>query len=317
MANTPFDTFFKKAVEHEGKVCEDVPGDNGGPTKWGITIGRFCTSKGIKVPKRGSKAFETLKAELFALTEGEIKTFYRRDYWDAVRADELPPGINYAVADWGLNAGPSRAVKAAQKLCGNNQTGRMDDETLGEVSAYDPVEFIIMLSDERTRFYNAIVANRPKQRKFLNGWISRTGDVRRAAISMAGKITPQPTDTAAMPKAAGDDTHDAPPSVVKEAVKSKSNNLLVVMIGLVWAKIQGGMAWLAERIGDFADVAGETVSEVGDTIAPLKALAKLVQVNIDGVIWAGIVTAIAVCVLSRHTRDKVSLAFARLINKAN
>ena len=34
-----FDFFFQKALDHEGRVYEDVPGDRGGPTKCGVTLG--------------------------------------------------------------------------------------------------------------------------------------------------------------------------------------------------------------------------------------------------------------------------------------
>ena len=42
-----FDLFFQKALDHEGRVYEDVPGDRGGPTKCGVTLGRWCEVREI------------------------------------------------------------------------------------------------------------------------------------------------------------------------------------------------------------------------------------------------------------------------------
>lgn len=306
-AQTPFDDFFKRAVEHEGKVCEDVPGDGGGPTKWGITIGRLCTSKGIKVPKRGTAAFEALKEELYALSEAQIKEFYRRDYWDVVRADELPPGINYICADFSLNSGPSRAIKALQKLCGNPQTGKMDDQTLAEAHAFDRVELIMLYQEERTRFLNAIVANRPNQRKFLKGWLNRVGDVKRAAIKMADAESsasapaPQP-----MPKATVPDT--PPPSPAKEAIKSPSIWLLfTTLLGKVLDFFFGIGNAIADWLGSLADLLTAAQTETDTTIAPLASLSRTLEINL-GSIMTWVTALVLLVVIFRHLGDKVEKA---------
>jgi lysozyme family protein len=289
-----FDQFFDRAVKHEGKVCEDEPGDSGGPTKWGVTIGRLATIKRMKEPKRGTAAFESLKAELFALSESQISDIYRKDYWNAVRADDLPPGLNYAVADFGLNSGPARAVSALQKICGNARTGRLDAETIAEAKSGDTVDLIIRYCDERARFLNAIVAEKPKQGKFLKGWLSRVGDVRRTAIkdfekSPAVAAEPPPMR---MPKA------EPPPvpSTVQTASRSWSIKLLVAGIAATLEKV----------FSFFTGFLPDAASEVDAVAGPLTSLGGMLKLNMSGILAAATI-GIMVVVVFRHLRDKREL----------
>lgn len=306
-ASDPFADWFRRAVEFEGKVNEDVPGDNGGPTRWGITLGRLASVRGVKTPKRGTAAFESLKADLYALSEDQIREIYRRDYWEAVRADELPPGLSLAVADFALNSGPARAVKALQKALGNPQTGVMEEETLGEANAYERVDLIMLYQAERQRFLNAIVDSRPNQRKFLRGWTQRVDDVRRAAIATAEKAPePEPVALAAMPKA------EAPappnPTVVGEASRSWSVRILLGMIG-TWISdaFFGVTEWVSHALDWIVMVARDTAAETAGALMPLASLAGTLKLNLGRVtIWLGV--AFLVIVLARHVKDKVDLA---------
>lgn len=290
-----FDDFFARAIEHEGKVCEDVPGDRGGPTKWGITLGRLADCRGVREPKRGTAAFESLKADLFALGESEIKDIYRKDYWDAVRADELPAGICYAVSDYSLNSGPSRAIKALQKLCGNPQTGRMDDETIREANAFQPVELIMLYCDERARFLNAIVESNPSQRKFLKGWLSRVGDVRRAAIKDA-EGAPAREVTTAMPKAElGPEPTHAGTALTSGTVQAGA----------------GGLATIGIAASDvLKDGLPEVTAQAQDLAGPIQSMMHLVKQHSSGIMLA-VVGVLLVVMIVRHVRDKRELKALR------
>lgn len=101
------------------------------------------------------------------------------------------------------------------------------------------------------------------------------------------------------------------PSVAKEAAKSKTVQSGAGVIALVMAKVSGALRVVGDWLGSAVDVAGDTVTDVDSTISPLTALAKLIQVNLEGVIWTSIVIAIVVVMMARHTRDKVRLAEAQ------
>lgn len=280
MSSRRFDSFFDRAVRHEGKICEDVPGDNGGPTKWGITLGRYCDVIGVPTPERGTAAFEKHKAGLFALSEEAIRNIYRHSYWDAVRADELRSGLDLMTVDFALNSGPARAVKLMQKLMGNKQTGKMDDETLREANGWHTTELIDIYMDAREDFLNGIVAKNPKQRKFLRGWLNRTADVRKAAKADVNKAK-EPPPPAVLPKAEPVAPPPPPPPPVKEvikeevveAVKSPTN---AIGVGFLMALLDWVFGW----VGWFYSLLPEMSSEVKTATEPLQALGEATKMNL-------------------------------------
>ena len=40
-----------------------------------------------------------------ALTKAEAGQIYRKNYWDVIKGDQLPPGVDYAVFDFAVNSG--------------------------------------------------------------------------------------------------------------------------------------------------------------------------------------------------------------------
>jgi lysozyme family protein len=80
----------------------DHPADPGGATNLGITIGTLSKWRGRPVTK----------AEVRALTKTEAAQIYRKNYWDAVKGDMLPRGVDLSVFDFGVNSGPSRGLAA-------------------------------------------------------------------------------------------------------------------------------------------------------------------------------------------------------------
>lgn len=296
-----FDFFFEKALDHEGRVSEDVPGDRGGPTRYGVTLGRLATIKKVPVPSRGTQAFEKLKAELYALTEDQIKEIYRRDYWDAVKADDLPDGLDYCVADFGLNSGPSRAVRYLQKQVGNPETGKMDDETLREIHDYPAEDAITSYCAARTKFLKSIVANDPKQNKFLKGWLRRVAEVQAASLKLAEKA-PAPAPVEVLPKAMADDP--TPPSMAQVAVKSKS--FWINVQALLWAVVApfvGLFNWIVDGVSAFIGIAPDIQDEVSTVAETGSTVASYLNMNVARFTFPLIVIALIV-VTYRHVRDK-------------
>jgi len=58
--------------------------------------------------------------------KGIARSIYQRSYWNAVKADSLPPGIDLIIFDHGVNAGPRRAVFEAQALVRELTERRLD-----------------------------------------------------------------------------------------------------------------------------------------------------------------------------------------------
>ena len=86
MARATYDSALVRLLAHEGGYTNH-PSDPGGPTNFGITIHDYR-----RYLKPGAAA-----ADVRAMKIDEAKAIYRSKYWDAVRCDDLPAGLDYAV----------------------------------------------------------------------------------------------------------------------------------------------------------------------------------------------------------------------------
>ena len=99
-------TALRLILAHEGGKV-DHPKDPGGRTNRGITQRVFDAWR----VQRGQP-----KADVWKISEKEAREIYTAQYLTPIRFDDLPPGLNYAVADFAVNSGVSRAVRELQKL---------------------------------------------------------------------------------------------------------------------------------------------------------------------------------------------------------
>ena len=107
MAAANFERALPLVLKHEGGYV-DHPNDPGGATNLGVTIGTLSSWLGRPATK----------AEVKALTRATVAPIYRKNYWAAIRGDELPAGLDYAVFDFAVNSGPKRAAMALQRAVG-------------------------------------------------------------------------------------------------------------------------------------------------------------------------------------------------------
>lgn len=111
---------------HEGGYV-NVKTDKGGPTKYGITHTTLAAHRGV-----ASVSAEDVRA----LTLEEATQIYRRSYWTQSGGDLLPAGLDYAAFDFGVNSGPSKAVKVLQKVLGVREDGQAGEQTAAAALAY-------------------------------------------------------------------------------------------------------------------------------------------------------------------------------------
>jgi lysozyme family protein len=188
MAAWTYDEALRRVLAHEGGYSNH-PADPGGPTKYGITIHDYR-----RYVKRDATA-----ADVRAMSKDEAKAIYRRRYWDALRCDELPAGLDYSVFDYGVNSGIGRSGKVLRRLLGlpaNAHT--VTDEVLARVAARDPAEMIEALNAERLAFLKRLKT----WPVFGAGWGRRVAEVKAASLAMAKRpapTLPANTGTAAAP----------------------------------------------------------------------------------------------------------------------
>lgn len=146
------------------------PADPGGMTNLGVTKATWENWVGR----------ESDEAEMRGLTPEKVEPLYKKKYWDAVRADDLPVGLDYLMFDFGVNAGPGRAIKLLQSAVGVTPDGGFGPLTLAAVQAIDPVELIEKFSQAKEDFYRSLGTFAT----FGKGWLNRVADVKVKANSM-------------------------------------------------------------------------------------------------------------------------------------
>jgi lysozyme family protein len=172
-----WDQAFKQMLASEGGFTDDerdngnkLPDGRKGSTMLGVTQFNWEQHVGHQVSHD----------DMRALTPANVEPLYKKKYWDVVRADELPSGIDYMVFDMGVNAGPGRAIKLLQTAVGVTPDGGFGPMTMAAVQAIDPVELIEKFSQAKEDFYRSLGTFAT----FGKGWLNRVADVKVKANSM-------------------------------------------------------------------------------------------------------------------------------------
>ena len=95
------------------------PADPGGRTNLGVT--QKVWEDWVSHP--------VTEADMRALTPTDVGPMYKAKYWDMVKGDNLPKGVDYAVFDLAVNSGPGKAAKTLQSVLGANPDGQIGHST--------------------------------------------------------------------------------------------------------------------------------------------------------------------------------------------
>jgi lysozyme family protein len=176
-------------LQHEGGFV-DHPRDPGGATNRGVTIG---TLRQLGMDLDGDRDVDV--SDLRALTEADAASVFKRFYWDKVEADLLPSGIDYAVADFAVNAGPTRAAQHLQRALGVKDDGDIGPITIEAARKANAAAIIDRVCDSRLAFKRGLST----WATFGRGWTARVAGVRVTAKAWATLpptpeyVPPQPT----------------------------------------------------------------------------------------------------------------------------
>lgn len=164
-----FDDALAAVLKHEGGYVNH-PQDPGGMTNLGVTKRVWEAWVGKTVSE----------ADMRALTPALVAPMYRKQYWDAVKGDELPPGLDYLMFDFAINAGVSRAIRTMQRAVGATPDGVIGPRTMAAVRAADPDDLIDKFSAEKEAFYRSL----PTFATFGRGWLRRVAEVKLHAVTL-------------------------------------------------------------------------------------------------------------------------------------
>lgn len=136
-------------LAHEGGFVNH-PKDPGGATNQGVTQKVYDAYRKVNGLPIQSVKF---------ITSTEVAEIYQKQYWRLVRGDSLPSGLDYAVFDFGVNSGVSRAVRYLQRLVGVEDDGIIGNATLGavyEAARKDEEKLIVEYCANRLAFLKSL-----------------------------------------------------------------------------------------------------------------------------------------------------------------
>ncbi len=164
-----FDDALKAILHHEGGYVNH-PKDPGGMTNLGVTKRVWEEWVGHEVDEKAMRA----------LTPELVGPLYKAKYWDKIKGDELPTGVDYAVFDAAINSGPGRAAKWLQTVVGAVPDGAIGNGTLAKVAAMDAEDIVRKYQETRLAFMQSL----PTWDTFGKGWGRRVAEVGSAAQKM-------------------------------------------------------------------------------------------------------------------------------------
>ena len=164
---------YEKCLEiilhHEGGFVNH-PKDPGGETNLGVT-------KRVYEEWGGTKDMKDLTVE-------DVAPIYQKNYWNRVRGDDLPAGLDLCVFDFGVNAGTGRSAKFLQRLVGTTVDGGIGPATLRAVNAYVQIEGIEATIDDYQKRRQEYYESLSTLETFGRGWTRRVDEVTKTAHSM-------------------------------------------------------------------------------------------------------------------------------------
>lgn len=149
-----FDQAFDILIGHEGGYSNH-PSDPGGETMWGVT--------------RWVALQEGYQGQMRQLPRETAKGIYRRRYWDAVKADQLPEALRYTVFDAAVNSGVGQAIRWLQRAVGVGEDGLLGPMTLAAANAPTGIRLAVLFNAERLDFMTSL----PTWGSFGRGWARR------------------------------------------------------------------------------------------------------------------------------------------------
>jgi lysozyme family protein len=233
-------------LKHEGGFV-DHPRDPGGATNMGITLRTLREWRGD----------DTLTVDAVRnLTEAEAREIYLARYWNPVRGDQLPPGVDLAVFDWAVHGGVGRAARDLQTVLGVTVDGAIGRQTIEAAKRADPAEVISGVCERRLNH----LRSRLHWDAFGRGWSRRVREIEEAALARAERpaLTPteaQQTDT--VKAATGVAALITPAAAALPQIISAFSGLdrwvslwligagLVALVAIAWS---GSVWWRARRV---------------------------------------------------------------------
>lgn len=171
-----FDKMMPVTFKLEGGYVNH-PKDPGGPTNHGVTLKVFNAWRASHGLPQGVRALQSMSKD-------EAIQIYRSQYWDAIRGDELPLGLDYIVFDTCVNSGASKAAYLLQRTVdakADKSIGNITLELARKHFAADEKGTIAEYCQRRLSWMQTLKT----WKTFGKGWSNRVAQVQAKGIALA------------------------------------------------------------------------------------------------------------------------------------
>ncbi len=260
------------------------PHDPGGPTMCGViqrVYDGWRRGQGLQV--------QTVRD----ITDDEIRAIYRTLYWDKLSGDELPPGVDLAVFDFGVNSGVTRSIKYVQRVVGVAVDGHMGAVTLDAIRRADPERLVTDLMAARAAFVRQIRT----YWRFGKGWERRLAGVGPAALAMVRPdMTHEIAHTVAMHDIGSVEVNGRAVSEPPSSMHQSTEGNAAVAVG------GGGGVNTAVEVTSAVARASDKAALRGDELSMLDVLLALGQ---SPTFWIGVATIAGAAFIWLRRRNRM------------
>ena len=165
-----YDKCLETILHHEGGYVNH-PKDPGGETNLGVT-------KRVYEEHGGTKDMKDLTVE-------DVAPIYKNGYWDKVKGDELPGGLDLCVFDMCVNAGRHRATKFLQQLVGSKVDGWIGPNTIAKTQGFVEAKGVTHAIEGYQQIRQDYYESLSTFKTFGRGWTRRVNETKETAISMS------------------------------------------------------------------------------------------------------------------------------------
>lgn len=164
MSQTPtVQDIVQDVLRREGAFVQH-PADHGGPSKFGITQATLADWRGHAVTA----------ADVAALNLDEATRILEQRYVRDPKFDQVHDArLQALLVDYGVHSGPSRVIRALQRVVGVEVDGVIGPDTLAAIDRMGADTVTRQLLQARGRALASLIAADPAQRAFAAGWLRR------------------------------------------------------------------------------------------------------------------------------------------------
>ena len=111
----------------------------------------------------------------------DVAPIYKKNYWDKLKGDNLPSGLDLCVFDFGVNAGPGRAAKYLQSMIGTTPDGGIGPMTLKALDIYTGANGLVETIEEYQKRRQEYYEKLSTFATFGRGWTRRVNETTELA----------------------------------------------------------------------------------------------------------------------------------------